>query len=306
MEKIIIFYKYIFIEYPKRILKWQTKVCQDLHLTGRIILAHEGINGTLAGTETALAHYKTLMEKHSLFAAIDFKESVGNANHFPRLRIKIKPEIVNLGQCTEKISATNGGTHLSPTQAHALIAQKNDTVVIFDARNACESAIGRFDGAITPDIAHFRDLPAYIDTHLDLFKDKEVLMYCTAGIRCERASAYLNTKNVAKKVYQLTGGIQRYTQQFPHGFFRGKNYVFDGRVVMPVTADIMATCAICSAPCDDYTNCLHASCNKHFIGCISCLQHLKNCCSTHCYTMIYHHNAPQRPPLHKNSYTVLP
>ncbi len=299
MEKIVIFYKYVHIEYPKRILKWQNAICQKLELKGRIILANEGINATLGGKKAALDCYISLMTSHQLFDNIDFKESDGNATSFPRLQIKIKSEIVNLGLDPKKICADNGGTHLSPAQAHERISNKSDNFVIFDARNACESAIGRFTGAITPDIAHFRDLPTYIDTHMEQFKDKEVLMYCTAGIRCERASAYLKSKNIAQQVYQLTGGIQRYIQQFPNGFFRGKNYVFDGRIAVPATQDIIGTCALCASPCDEYTNCLYAACNKHFISCSSCLNSLKNCCSRLCYDMIYQHNAPQRPPFQK-------
>src|SRR5436189_74799 len=156
MNKIILFYKYIAIEYPKQIMKWQREICQNLGLMGRILISHEGINGTLGG-------------------------SVEN-----------------------------------------------------------------------------------LDENIDTFKDKQVLMYCTGGIRCERASAYLNEKNIAKKVYQMDGGIHRYVEQYPDGFFRGKNYVFDGRVSVRINDDVLGSCAICKTACDDYYNCLNAFCNKHF------------------------------------------
>ena len=150
-----------------------------------------------------------------------------------------------------------------------------------------------------PDINHFRELPEYIDTHLDQFKDKQVLMYCTGGIRCERASAYLKSKNIAKQVYQIEGGIHRYVEQYPDGFFRGKNYVFDNRITLKVTDDILGTCLICTTLCDNYTNCLNAKCNKHFICCDPCLNKLNNTCNTVCHDFVGHNKVNKRPTLKK-------
>lgn len=294
MGKILLFYKYTDITYPKQILKWQKTLCESLGLKGRLILAHEGINGTIGGTSKNVDLYKQQMQEHPLFADIDFKESEGSDDHFPRLRIVIKDQIVNFGIDPQKIRAQDGGIHISPQDAHALMAEKNDNVVILDCRNGYETKIGTFVGSIEPKTQKFRDFPEYVDTHLDLFKDKEVVMACTGGVRCERASAYLKSKGITKKVYQISGGIHRYCEQFPDGFFRGKNYVFDGRVTLPVTDDILSQCTLCQKASDDYTNCLHALCNKHFICCNSCLTDYKNTCSKHCYTLVYEHNAPRR------------
>jgi len=296
MGTILLFYKYVTIHHPKRLAKWQTKICQDLGLRGRVLIAHEGINGTLGGTIESISRYKMLMQGQAYFADIDFKENSGSAFDFPRLRIAVRPTIVNFGIDPDKLTTQNAGTHLDPSEVHTLLSHKPDDLVILDARNATESAVGKFTGAITPDIKHFRDLPAYIDNNSELFKDKQVLMYCTGGIRCERASAYLNEKKIAKRVFQVTGGIHRYAEQFPDGFFRGKNYVFDNRITTSVNNDILGSCALCGTPYDGYVNCLNALCNKHFICCLTCLEQLHGTCSSQCATLLRENQAQQRPP----------
>lgn len=299
MGTIILFYKYISIPDPQAIMDWQRTLCKKLGLTGRIILAHEGINGTLGGATQAIEDYKVAMDAHPLFGSIDFKQAPGNADCFPKLRIVVKPEIVYLGLDPNKVTPADGGIHLKPAQAHELIKQNPDDLLIFDARNRLESRVGTFVGAVTPDIAHFRDLPTYIDNNLEQFKDKQVLMFCTGGIRCERASAYVALKGVAKKVYQIEGGIHRYIEQYPDGYFRGKNYVFDGRVTVKVNDDILGTCDLCAQPCDDFSNCLNASCNKHFIGCQSCITAFENSCSKQCHELLATHQVKKRPPFKK-------
>lgn len=286
MGKILLFYKYIEITYPEQIRKWQERLCKQLNLKGRVIIAYEGINGTLGGTCEALDEYKKELDAHPLFGQIDFKESDGDSDYFPRLRIVVRNEITHLGLDPHIISSKDGGTHLTPEQTHDLIQKAPKDLIIFDARNNYESRIGAFQNAIKPDIQNFRDLPEYFDKNLDLFKDKQVLMYCTGGIRCERGSAYLKLKNVAKEVYQIEGGIHRYAEQFPEGFFRGKNYVFDGRIAVKVTDDILGSCDICSIPYDDYTNCLNAVCNKQFIACGTCIEKLENTCSMACLELV--------------------
>lgn len=295
MNKIILFYKYVTIQYPKQIMKLQQELCQKLHLKGRILISHEGINGTLGGLIENLNEYKKFMNNHEFFNDIDFKESSGGPECFPRLSIKVRNEAVSLGIPYDQLTPQNGGAHLSPQETHDLIMQNPEDLVIFDARNNYEWEIGRFQNALTADIENFRDLPKYLDENLDTFKNKQVLMYCTGGIRCERASAYLNEKNVAKKVYQMDGGIHRYVEQYPDGFFRGKNYVFDGRITVKITDDILSSCALCSLPCDDYHNCLNATCNKHFICCTNCLTKYAKTCSQSCKILIEENKVHVRP-----------
>lgn len=295
MGTILLYYKYIQIDSPKRVLKWQKKVCADLGLKGRIIIANEGINGTVGGTKENAELYKAIMHKHPLFGDVEFKESPGSADHFPKMRIVIKDEAVHLGLDTKTITAQNGGIHLEPAQAHAMIAEKSPNLVILDTRNNFESCVGTFTNAILPDIDHFRELPGYIDNNLEQFKDKEVLMFCTGGVRCERATSYLKSKGVAANVYQIKGGIHTYVEQFPDGFFRGKNYVFDGRITVKVNDDILGTCYICSKPCDDYTNCVNAECNRHFIGCSTCIEALHNACDNQCLELVTQQKVAKRP-----------
>lgn len=285
MGKIILFYKYVDIVYPEQIRKWQEKLCKQLKLTGRVLVAHEGINATLGGTMQALEEYKQAIGNHELFGNIDFKESDGTSDYFPRLQIVVRKEITHLGLDTKQITAKDGGVHLTPQRAHNLIKDSPD-LVIFDARNNYESRIGTFKNAITPSIKNFRELPQYIDDHPEFFKDKEVLMFCTGGIRCERASSYLKSKKIAKKVYQIEGGIHRYVEQFPNGYFRGKNYVFDGRIAVKVNDDILSSCDICSIPYNDYTNCLNAECNKQYIACNPCIEKLSNTCGKECLELV--------------------
>ncbi len=295
MGKILLYYKYIQIECPKRTYKWQKNLCTNLNLTGRILIGHEGINGTVGGTDAEIEYYKNAMRKDPLFADIDFKESEGGAHCFPRMRIAIREEIVSLGIPADKLTPANGGVHLKPKEVHELIAGKSDDLVIFDARNNFEWKVGAFEGAIKPDIDNFRELPNFIDANLDQFKDKQVLMYCTGGVRCERASAYLQEKNVAAKIYQVEGGIHTYAQEYPDGYFRGKNYVFDGRVTVKINDDVLSTCELCAISCDSYVNCLNALCNKHFIACEPCVALKKNCCSNACVQLLEEKKVAARP-----------
>jgi len=299
MGNVLLYYKYVAIAYPKQIMKWQKKICHDLDLTGRIIIGHEGINGTIGGTQKNTERYKTVMQKNSLFSNIDFKQSEGSADCFSRLSVLVKDEIVHLGLDPHTITADKGGKHLTPDKTHALMKQDPSDLLIFDVRNRVEWEVGHFQQALKPDINHFRELPSYIDTHLDQFKDKQVLMYCTGGIRCERASTYLKSKNVAKQIYQMEGGIHRYAKQYPDGFFRGKNYIFDNRITLKVTDDILGSCMICATPSDSYTNCLNAKCNKHFICCDLCLNKLHNTCNVQCHDLIAHNKVNKRPLLKK-------
>jgi len=296
MGKILIYYRYITIDNPPEVAEWQRTLCTSLNLLGRILVAPEGINGTVSGHPDTVQVYKTAMHQHPLFAGTAFKEEDGPQNCFPRLQVTVKPHIVNFG-ASANIAAT--GTHLPPAQAHELMQNPPDDLIIFDARNNYESRVGKFDGALTPDIENFRDLPAYFDAHAHDFKDKRVLMYCTGGIRCEIASAYLQQKGVAKEVMQLEGGIISYAQEFPDGFFRGKNYVFDGRVTVPITNDILTQCDLCTTSCDEYTHCLNAPCNKQIVACSGCIKQLQNCCSTACLELVTSGQTHKRPPFKK-------
>src|SRR5436190_5715214 len=170
MNTILLYYKYITIKYPKQIVKWQQTVCAELGLRGRILISHEGINGTLGGTVENTNRYKKLMSEHELFGEIDFKESEGGPECFPRLSVKVRNEAVSLGIAYNQLTPRNAGQHLTCEQAHELMTQNPDDLIILDARNNYESKIGKFNNAIIPDIHNFRDLPTYLDANLEQFK----------------------------------------------------------------------------------------------------------------------------------------
>lgn len=294
MGTILLFYKYVNIQYPAEIHKWQKELCAKLGLTGRILLAHEGINGTLGGSDEATQEYIQAMNTHPLFGGIDFKTAPGGAEAFPRMKISIKKEIVHLGLDTQKVTVADTGKYLTPEQTHELLSNPPKDFVLFDARNNYESAVGTFTNAITPDLRYFRQFPEYIDQNVDTFKDKTVLMFCTGGVRCERLTAYLNQKNISKEVMHVQGGIHRYIEKFPDGHFRGKNYVFDNRITVRANQDVLSNCLNCTTPSDEYFNCLNALCNKHFTSCSNCIEKYSKTCGTKCQTLLATQNAPQR------------
>lgn len=300
---IILFYKYVNIENPKNILRWQQRICSQLGLTGRIILAEEGINGTLGGEEKFINKYIELMNEHPLFGNIDFKTSEGDSTYFPRLRIVIKEEITRMGVDPKKITADQGGKHLTPEEVHELLANPPKDLIIIDGRNDYEAEVGRFKDAIIPPVKTFREFPKYIDDNLDLFKGKKVFMYCTGGIRCERASAYLKSKGVADDVYQLLGGIHRYAEKYPDGFFRGYNYVFDDRITVKVNDDLLGKCLLCQEPCAEFSNCINSKCNKHFICCPKCNDEYKMACSINCKELVTNNEVPVRKKFRPHGYS---
>lgn len=298
MGKILLFYKYIDIQYPEAIKKWQLALCNDLGLTGRIILAHEGINGTVAGSDEATDAYIAAMNEHPLFGNIDWKTALGDSQAFPKLKISVKNEIVHLGVDTKEVTVKDGGRHLTPDEIHELLSNRPEDFVLLDTRNNYETAVGAFTDCIKPDIRYFRQFPQYLNENLDQFKDKTVLMTCTGGVRCERATALLVQKGVAKEVLQMNGGIHRYIEKYPQGFFRGKNYVFDKRITVAANDDVLGQCYLCKCAHDEYTNCLNVLCNRHFVCCPDCLKQFDNTCSQTCQT-ITQDNKNQRTPLEK-------
>lgn len=303
MGKILLYYKYTDIQDPAEIQAWQKELCSKLNLKGRIILAHEGINGTVGGSSEEIESYQEAMRAHPLFYDVDFKISDGGAYCFPRMKIVIKNEIVRLGIDPTVVRADQAGVRLSPQEAHELIAQKRDDLVILDTRNTYEAAIGTFEGAVIPPIENFRDLPAYIDNNQALFAGKKVLMFCTGGVRCERASAYLKMKDIAQEVYHINGGICRYVEQYPEGYFKGSNYVFDGRVTVKINAETVGKCLFCGALHDLCSNCVNTRCNERIISCDSCTLKYVGTCSQSCAELVKSHQVTVRTV---PTYTVLP
>jgi len=262
---VILYYKYVALPDPQGERDAQRALCELLGLKGRVLIASEGINGTLSGTSNAVDAYIAAMDAHPHFAGIEYKRDASAEVPFPKLKVKVRPEIVTLGA---EIDPAGGATKLTPAEFHELI--QNPDVVLFDARNDYESAIGKFRGAVTPGIKLFKDLPAALDEYEDL-KDKTVVTYCTGGIRCEKASALMKSRGF-KKLYQLEGGIIQYAKAYPEGAFEGECFVFDDRMSVAFNdhPQALGTCHFCSAGTNDYYNCQNPTCNDLILVCVDC------------------------------------
>lgn len=278
---VLLYYKYTPIENADLTCYEHRMICKTLGLLGRIYISHEGINGTCAGTLEQVKAYQRYMNQHPLFAGTEFKRDLCDTIPFRKMFVRTRPELAASDLFDNVDPLTEAGTHLSPKEFHEMI-EKDPDVVLFDARNNYESRIGTFEGAITPDIDKFRDLQDVVEDYADL-KDKKLLMFCTGGIRCEKASA-LFKQNGFKNVYQLDGGIVTYGKKIPksESKYKGKCFVFDDRISVPITDDVMAACDHCGVACDRYLNCTNADCNKLFLCCEACKVEHNHACSGPC------------------------
>ncbi len=279
------FYQYAKIHDPKSLRDELYIFWDSIDVLGRIYIAKEGINAQLSLPEkfinTFSKHLKSISFLKNVRINIALKHETKS---FLKLKIKVRDKIVADGLNDDTFDVTKKGIHLNAQEFNKLMDEK-DTIVL-DMRNHYESEIGHFKNAICPDVDTFRDSLDVIENELKSHKeDKNLLMYCTGGIRCEKASAYFKHKGF-KKVYQLEGGIIEYVRQVRNNKlennFIGKNFVFDNRRVEKVSDDIIANCHQCGAPFDVHTNCANDACHLLFIQCNKCKIKMKNCCSQRC------------------------
>lgn len=258
---VILFYKYVPIADPQAFAGEQRELCVSLGLKGRVLIATEGINGTLAGSTEAINQYTARLNADERFADVSFKTSAGDETTFPKLVVKVRAEIVTLGAGPLQAEQAN---QLSPAEWKQMIEEEPDAVLL-DVRNRYESDAGRFAGAVVCDIENFRELPAFVEK-LEPLKEKKVLMYCTGGIRCEKASALLHSRGF-KDVYQLHGGIVSYQEQFGNEHWQGECFVFDQRMTVRVDEGLVqiGQCAHTGRATSRFVNCLHDPCHKLFI-----------------------------------------
>lgn len=266
MEKIILYYKFVPVADPVTVMHWQRELCTRLGLKGRIIVAEQGVNGTLGGEIKKVKEYVKAMNAHPVFKGIQYKWSDGNADDFPRLSVKVRSELVTLAP-DEKFDVFNSTRGLKPKQWHEYI-KKNPDVLILDARNDYESDIGAFKGknVIKPKIKVFKEIKNELEK---LPKDKPILTYCTGDIRCEYLSAYMTHKGF-NKVHHLDGGIVKYGQEFgDEGHWEGKCFVFDNRlnVAFSDKAKDIGKCVHCGNNTSRHINCADVSCNALVLVC---------------------------------------
>jgi UPF0176 protein len=279
------FYAYAKIEDPKKFRDDLFVAWNALDALGRIYVAHEGINAQMSIPAENLEAFRETLEVYDFMKGIRLNEAVEQDDHsFLKLTIKVRHKIVADGLNDETFDVTNKGIHLRAKEFNAILEDPNAIVV--DFRNHYESEVGHFKGAITPDVETFRESLPIINEQLKEFKEtKNLVMYCTGGIRCEKASAYYKHQGF-KNVFQLEGGIIQYAKQIKEenleSKFIGKNFVFDNRLGERITDDIVSQCHQCGKPCDNHTNCYNDGCHLLFIQCDECKVAMENCCSVEC------------------------
>jgi UPF0176 protein len=284
------FYAYAQISNPTQFRNELFLAWNPLEVLGRIYVVSEGINAQLSLPADNFYAFKDSIEAYDFMKGIRLNIAVEHDDHsFLKLTVKVRDKIVADGLVDETFDVTNIGIHLKAHEFNDLLEDPNTIVV--DMRNHYESEIGHFTKAIKPDVDTFRESLPIIEEQLGAHKqDKKILMYCTGGIRCEKASAYLKHKGF-ENVYQLEGGIIEYTRQVKaeglESKFIGKNFVFDHRLGERITDDIVSQCHQCGAPCDVHTNCANEGCHLLFIQCDSCKEKMEGCCSTECVTVIH-------------------
>lgn len=224
------FYKFVSIADPEALKHELAARGCALGLKGTILLAHEGINATISGTAAAMTEFLATLRSDVRFRDLVSKESLNTQHPFRRFKVKVKPEIVTFGQ-PDLDPAANAGTYVRPEDWNALI--KDPDVVVVDTRNFYEFGIGTFEGAIDPKTETFRDFPKFVGESLNAARDRKIAMFCTGGIRCEKASAYMRAQGFGD-VYHLEGGILKYLEVVPkeQSLWRGDCFIFDERIAL--------------------------------------------------------------------------
>jgi UPF0176 protein len=285
------FYQYAHIVNPQEFRDLLFLNWSKLNVVGRTYVAKEGINAQIAVPSEYVNQFRDELYQISFLNGIRLNIAVDESQaEFPflKLKIKVRDKILADGLNDETFDVTNKGIHLKAKEFNELIS-KPDTILV-DFRNHYESEVGHFKGAILPDVDTFREsLPLIEETYLKGNEDKNIVMYCTGGIRCEKASAWFKHRGF-NNVHQLEGGIIKYANDCNdeglENKFIGKNFVFDERRGERITEDIVSVCHQCGSPADTHTNCVNDGCHLLFIQCDACKTKMQNCCSDECQEVI--------------------
>ena len=284
--EVLLYYKYAHLDDPEGYASAHRRLCEELGLRGRILIAKEGLNGTVSGTRENCARYRELLDADPVTSGIAWKIDVEEGHVFPKLSIKVRDEVVTLELGEGDFNPVDlTATHLKPSEWRE--AMKEENVVLLDARNDYEWEIGRFEGAILPDVPSFRDLPKWVRDHREELQGKKILTYCTGGIRCEKFSGFL-LKEGFQDVFQLDGGIVTYgkDEEVKGEGYEGECYVFDERLSVPVNrtegAKVVSRCGYCGVASIRYRNCAWMPCNAQFLVCEDCEKSMGRYCECRC------------------------
>lgn len=278
------FYNYVQIANPQLFRDHFYLLLDELDVYGRIYVSHEGVNGQISVPEHRMDDFKTAINSVDYLNGIRLNIAVDDdGKSFYLLKIKVRDKIVADGLDDSTFDSSDKGKHLSAKEFNTL-TDDPETIVV-DMRNHYESEVGKFENAITPDVETFREALPYVEDLLQDKKDKNIIMYCTGGIRCEKATAYFRHKGF-KNMHQVEGGIIEYSRQAKEEGLRnkfiGKNFVFDERLGERISEDVIAHCHQCGKPCDHHTNCANDACHILFIQCEECADKYNDCCSQKC------------------------
>jgi len=279
---VLLYYCYSRIEDPEAFREQHHLRCLELNLKGRIIIAEEGLNGTVSGLREDCEQYMEEVKSDPRFSDIEFKVDEISEHAFTKLHVRVKPEIVHASLPHIDPRKKTGG-YIEPEQFRQILREQPEDTVILDVRSNYEHNVGKFKNAITLDIDNFRDFPEKVK-ELESLKDKRVITYCTGGIKCEKASAYLLEQGF-KDVHQLHGGIIKYGLEAEGEDFEGKCYVFDNRVVKDlntVNPTVISKCYVTGQPSDRMVNCANPHCNKHVPMSEEGAKIYNGCCSEKC------------------------
>jgi UPF0176 protein len=269
--KALLFYKYTTIDNPTELMERERAVCNVLDIKGRIIIAEEGINANIEGTNEAIEKYITHLRSDQRFKKVEIKESVGTGKMFPRLSIKVRPELVGHKFPPHIDARKKAGKYVMPHEMKKWYESNTDFVVV-DMRNDFETAVGKFKNSVDMGLKASRDLKETVDELKQVVPtNKKVVAVCTGGVKCEKMSAYLLDQGYTD-VYQLHNGIQGYMQKYPGEDFLGALYTYDGRVTIDFggNREIIGTCEHCGKKAETFENCSNDECARHFIICDSC------------------------------------
>ncbi len=277
---ILLYYKFVNIENTEEFVMKHLEFCKRLGVLGKVLIAKEGINGSISGTKEQTEMYKKELYADKRFSDIVFKEEIGLMYPFKKISVRLRKEIIRMDQ---DIDIEKKGKYISPKELIDLY-KNNEDFVILDTRNDYESDVGKFKNALTPKIQTFREFPKVVEKLKDK-KDKKIVMYCTGGIRCEKASAYLVEQGF-NDISQLHGGIITFCQEYPNSsIWQGKCFVFDNRIISNVDDENapLTKCEFCNINCDLYRNCKNPNCNHFMAVCDNCQLEHKGCCCKECF-----------------------